>query len=464
MQFLCARRNSIASALESTQPKIQTRLLLLVVVAVLLSSSFAYSATVVVGSCANLASYPDIQTAVNSVPAGSIIKVCPNTYAQQIVITKNLTLVGVSANGLAGLTAAGANNPTIVAPTNGVVVNSYDLYNAFPTAAQILVATPSDATSPIVVNISNLIIDGSNNQLSGCGTNLVGVYYQNASGTINHVTARYQELDQADFGCQDGLAIYAQSGYSSALATSVTIENSSVHDYDKNGITVDGNEITATVSGNYVVGIGATPLTAQNGIQVSDGAGGKVMNNIVNDDVYVNPEGGPYYSASGILLYDSGGTSVKPLTVSGNSVGNTQGAIVAFGDSGGTADYNSITSNKIATTPAAGIYLIDGIDLCGNYNTATGNTIMNASGAGVHIDSSCTEASGGTGNNTTVTNNTVIEACTGVMTGNGSSNTVSGTTTYNVIQTTFPGDSCPVNNSQSVKKSVPKLRPSPKRP
>ncbi len=39
-----------------------------------------------------------------------------------------------------------------------------------------------------VVNISNLIVDGANNGLSSCATDLVGIYYQNASGTVNHVT------------------------------------------------------------------------------------------------------------------------------------------------------------------------------------------------------------------------------------------------------------------------------------
>lgn len=435
-------------------------------------SLFAYSSTVQVGTCiASLPSYPTISQAVSSVPAGSTIKICPkaNGYAEQVVITKNLALEGVSGNGLIGSGASGTNNPAIVAPAGGAAVNTADLNGAFPTAAQILVMSPTNATAPIVVNISNLIVDGSNNQLSGCGTDLVGIYYQNASGTIDHVTARFQELDQADFGCQDGLAIYAQSGYASTLAATVVIESSNVHDYDKNGITVDGNEITATVSGNYVVGIGATPLIAQNGIQVSRGAGGKVESNIVTDDVYTNPPdcqaSDDCYSASGILLYDSGGTSAAPMTVSGNTVTNTQGAIVLYGDTGGTADYNTVSSNRITTSPGIeGAYFIDGIDMCGNHNSATANIIMNSSGSGVHFDSTCTESTGTTGNNNAAANNTVNEACAGVLTGNGSGNTVSGNVTYNVIETSFAGDVCPTANFPGAKKTASiRLKPSPKR-
>jgi hypothetical protein len=440
------------------------RLVFLTALVLLGLSSLAYSTTVVVGSCLNLPSYPTISQAVSSVPAGSTIKICPNIYAEQLLITKNLTLIGLSANGLVGGNAAGENNPTIVSPAGGVVVNASDLANSQPTTAQIAVLTPAGAASAITVNISNLTVDGSNNQLSGCGTDLVGIYYQNASGTIDHVATRFQELDTADFGCQDGLAIYTQAGYGSTLTSAVIIENSSVHDYDKNGITVDGDKINGTVTGNYVVGIGATPLIAQNGIQVSYGAVGKVTDNTVTDDVYVSPEGGPYYSASGILLYDSGGSSALSITVNMNTVSNTQGGIAIDGDVNGTADYNVITSNKVTTSSAAGPYLVDGIDMCSNHNTATSNTVFNSSGSGVHIDSSCTESSGPSGNNSSATTNTINEACAGVLTGNGTGNSETGNITYNVLQTSFPGDSCPVSNQDSVKPTVvKKLRPSPRR-
>jgi hypothetical protein len=147
--------------------------------------------------CKALPSYNTISTAVSSVPAGSLIYICPGTYAEQVVITKKLSLEGVAGNGSGGAAATGSNNPVIVSPAGGVVVNSSDLYgypSGQPTAAQILVQTPSNALgTPIVVNIANITVDGSNNGLSGCATDLVGIYFQNASGTVNHVTTRYQE-------------------------------------------------------------------------------------------------------------------------------------------------------------------------------------------------------------------------------------------------------------------------------
>jgi hypothetical protein len=431
--------------------------------------------------CKALPSYPTISQAVSGAPAGSTIYICPGTYAEQVVITKKMTLEGVAGNGNAGSTASGSNNPVIVSPAGGVVVNSNDLYPYGgdpnqPTAAQILVQTPSNALStPIVVNISNITVDGSNNGLSGCPTDLVGIYYQNASGTVNHVTTRFQELDPADFGCQDGLAIYVQSGYGTVGTAVVTVQNSSVHDYDKNGITADGSGTVATITGNYIVGIGPTAVIAQNGIQLSDGARGKISSNTVTDDVYINSPGcgvGSCTSATGILLYDSGGTSASHVTISGNTVSNTQGAIVAYTDGNttadyaGTADYNDVASNKITTSPTAGIYFLDGIDLCSDNNTATLNNVFNSSGSGIHIDGQCKEPdSTATGINTTVTNNTVNEACAGVLTGPGTGpgtgNTVTGTSTYNVVATTASGDACPSGISA---KTGGKARPQPRRP
>jgi parallel beta-helix repeat protein len=345
----------------------------------------------------------------------------------------------------------GMNNPTIVSPAAGVAVNAFDLFDNSGIAAQIAVVTPTGALAPILVNISNITVDGSNNLIAGCAPDLVGIYYSNASGNMNHVATRFQELGSGLGGCQSGLGIFVESGYTSGGTSSTTIENSSVHDYQKNGITVDGSGTISTVMGNYIVGAGATPVIAQNGIQVSDGANGKVTNNTVTDDVYISPDGGPYYSATGILLYDSGGTAASKLVVSGNIVSNSQGGIVAFGDAGGTADYNTISSNRVTTSPAAGPFLLDGIDLCSDNNTAQLNVVFNSSGSGIHIDSQCTGVSGPTGNNTTVTANTINEACAGVLTGNGSGSSQSGNNTFNVLQTSLAGDSCPVGAGAKTK-------------
>ena len=441
-------------------PRFNGRLTLLALFVLGLSSFSFAAANVAVGTCTKLAFYNTIQIAINHVPAGSTIHVCPGTYPEQLTITKSLIIVGDSANGNAAATASGAYDPVITAPAAGLTANATDLFDNSGIAAQIFVQTPPGAAQPTSVTITNIAVDGSNNQITGCGPDLVGIYYQNASGTLSHVVARNQQLTQDLFGCQSGLGIFVESGYGSGGQAVVNINTSSVHGYQKNGITVDGSGTSATLTGNYVVGVGPTPLIAQNGIQVSDGATGKISNNSVTDDVYINPDGGPYASASGILLYDSGGAPGAPINVSGNFVTNTQNGIVTFGDSSGNADYNNISGNRIMQTVAAGPFLLDGIDMCSSNNNANANTVFNSAGAGVHIDTECTEMSGQSGANSTATGNVVNEACAGILLG--SSGAAAQTLAFNVGATVASGDSCPAATPSARVKSRP--RPQPKRP
>jgi hypothetical protein len=436
------------------------------------SPLYLSASSVVVGSCKNLVHFSTIQQAVNAVPGGSIIYVCPGTYPEQVLIKKSLSLIGVGSNGLSGASASGADNPVIASPAAGVVMNASDLSDGSSIGAQIAVITPPGAAKPITVNVDFLTVDGANNQIGGCGPpdDFVGIYYQNASGGIHQVAARNQALTAADDGCQSGDAIFVQSGYSSGGSATVTIVNNSVHGYQKNGITVDGSGTVADVSGNYVVGQGPTTGAAENGIQVSDGANGSVEHNVVTDNVYINPSNcsasvPPFcFGASGILIYDSGATSGSPLTIEGNTISTAQLSIIAVGDNLGTADYNTVTSNRVTGTQSAGVFLDDGIDLCSNHNKASSNTVYNSSASGIHIDSTCVESTGPSGNNTTVADNTINEACAGVLTGSGTGNSQSGNLFYNVVKTVEAGNSCPVSASAAATRAKIKLKALPRRP
>jgi len=373
------------------------------------------AATVAVGTCVSAsAHYTTIQAAINAVAAGSTIKVCPGGYPEQVVINKNLTLTGVS--------AAPADNPTLVIPAAGFSSNTSSLSTGDLIAAQILVASPATA-----VSISSLAVDGTGNTSSSCSDPaLIGIYYQNASGTVNNVVARNQSQAAAAFGCQTsaGMAIFVESGNSGT--SKVTIENSTVRGYQKNGITANEAGTSVTISGNSVVGAGPID-TGQNGIQVAFGATGKVENNLVADDIFSgNPSLG---TASGILIYDSGN-----LTITGNSVVSTQNGIAIATDGNLSANGNTVSNNEVGNTE-----LGDGIDLCSNDNIASGNHVLSSGVAGIHLDSSC----GATGNGNTVSKNVINEACAGTLLGSGSGNTVATSNSYlNVIDQTLAGDIC----------------------
>ena len=391
----------------------------------------AQAATVYVGACgpAKATTYPTIQQAVNAVPAGSTVFVCPGTYPEQVTITKNLNLIGVQ--------SGTADSAVITSPTGGVVQNTYDLYEppSIPVAAQVLVQKAQS------VNIANIAVDGSNNLIAGCAPDLRGIYYQNASGTLAGVATRNQMLATDLNGCQSGEGIFAQSGYGSTGRANLIVQGSSVHSFQKNGVTGDGSETCLTVLNNYISGQGPTTGAAENGVQVSDGAAGIVVGNTVIDNIWApDTSGDTGDAASGILVYASEG-----VNISNNTVGTTQFGIVTVSDPtspspnnpNGVGDHTAIKNNQVLNTQ-----IFDAIDACSNANTIEGNSIANATESGIHLDSGC----GATGVNNVVKANFINESCAGILSG-ATPNNIAGNTFFNVVNTQLAGNACPATPS-----------------
>jgi len=84
----------------------------------------------------------------------------------------------------------------------------------------------------------------------------------------------------------------------------VTVENSSMHNYNKNGITGNDAGTTLNLTGNYVQdrGVILPPVAAQNGIQLGYGAKGSIISETVIDNVYSDPN---TYVSADILLVDT---------------------------------------------------------------------------------------------------------------------------------------------------------------
>jgi hypothetical protein len=399
-----------------------------------------------VGSCQPGGS-ATIQAAVTGVAVGGIVYVCPGSYPEQVTINKSLTLVG--------LTYGTGEAAVVLPPAGGMTQSGVDIFGS-PVEAQITVLNTS------AVTIKNMTVDGTGNNVAGCGApTFEGIYFQNSSGTIEYDVVRNQyQTDYADYGgCQNGLAVNVES---LTAGPAVTINNNSVRAYQKNGITATGAATTAeagpavTITKNYIEGFAATAMNwpqsgaAENGIQFGFGATGSVTLNTVSDNVWGQDVfGDTGDAASGILVYASNDVSVTQ-----NSVNSAQFGIVTVTDPNyGTADSGTISSNHIA-----GTQLYDAIDLCSSNNTVKSNTIYNSGQSGIHIDDSC-----GTGNGNAVSSNLINEACAGILLGTGTGNTTTPNTYFNVVNTTMSGDTCtsptygPVHGAQK----AAKLRPSP---
>jgi hypothetical protein len=431
--------------------------------------------TVGVGNCeASITHFSTIQAAVNAAPAGSTIKVCPGSYPEQVLITKNLTMIGIQ-NGT-------ADAAVILPPPGGIVANGTDI-SGNPVAAQILVNSPGST-----VTIERLTVDGTGNNLAGCvNTALEGIYFENTSGTIaNNVVRNQYQTDYTDYGgCENGFAINVESTTS---ASSVTISGNSVRAYQKNGITASGAATGAgspgpavTIYGNYIVGFAATAMNwqgvyqnhanaAENGIQVGYGATGKVEFNTVNDNIWgqdTSSDTGD--AASGILIFAS-----SNITVTSNEVGSAQFGIAVVTDGSGfcTSDGNKIScgpadSTTITSNEVVGTQLFDGVEACSNHNTIASNTIYGSTQSGVHFDDSCTSSALGTtsGNGNNAGKNIITEACAGILLGTGTGNTYNPNSLFDVTNTTLAGDVCPGGGASADATTLShvtrKLHPSP---
>jgi len=357
-----------------------------------------------VGSCPG-GTYPTIQDGVNAAQAagGGNVNVCPGTYPEQVTITGQVNLQGIQSGTM--------DAAVIVPPSGGLVANATDFYSSNSVAAQLFVKDVTQGNA----NVSNLVVDGSGtagNGINSCSLDPVGIFYQNSSGTINGVTARNQVPGSAPVntaplgGCQTGLGIWIQSA-SAQANTQVQVQNSSIHDFAKNAMEVDGAGTKVQVQNNSVVGAGPTTVVAQNGIQIDELAQGQVKNNLVIDLDYTNPAGpvsGDTF-ATGILIIGSSNIQVQQ-----NNVGNVQEAIFFGTDPsfGGSGDHGQAQQNVIAATSIDG----DAIDLCSNNDSANNNSIFEANGeSAIHFDSLC----GSTGNDDQAKGNTITEADVGVL-------------------------------------------------
>jgi hypothetical protein len=391
-----------------------TRVIFLVTALVAASPMRSWASPLVVSNAptpcmASATIYTTIQAAVNAAGPGAAIHVCPGIYPEQVLITAPLTLMGVS--------GGNADNPVITAPAGGVLANTTVTRGPTPysSGAQLLVQNTTNVT------IKDLAVDGSNPGIADCNTGIVGIYYQNASGTVNGVTVQ----NQVGFpNCGRGIGILVET--TGTASSTVTIHANDVRFTSGLNIGATLSGTTVTITNNSVVG---SNVSLDNGIYVAGGAVGTVSNNTVMN--FINPLDALGDNNNGLCGIQVSGSS--NVTITGNTIGNTNCAISMH-----QATNLTITTNKLLSTANN-----DGVYVCGNNNTVQGNTIRGSDNAGIRLDNSVANFCAGFGNGNTITQNVVNGACVGVLEPAGTTGNIITPNTFNNVKTLSSVSICP---------------------
>ena len=323
-------------------------------------ASGAMAATVQVGTCMRgLTTYSTISNAVSAVPPGSTVLVCPGTYPEQVVISQALTLQGVNSGNKA--------NPTITVPSGGLT-QSVILHNGAVMYPQVL----AQGSSSDQINISNIAVNGSGNQVGSKGW-LSGICYRAASGSVSH-TAIFNQL-----GNGAGWGIFLESAPPSM--SNVSLTENSIHDVDGEGIRSNANStppsLTVDIEGNSVAISNSLTLYSSAAAIDIDGIG------VISGNSLLGPSLG------------IGITFLSNITVSNNTREQ-------FGIGLWAKDSNTIDSNKILSAQA-------GVILSGKNNDVEHNSLMNITDGGTAVHFNCT------GTLNTVTHNTINDTYWGIQ-------------------------------------------------
>lgn len=244
--------------------------------------------------------YPTIQSAVDAAHPGDRIKISRGTYAGQVSIGKDLTIVGAGV-GATVIRAPGALSTGALGETSIVEIH--------------------DGAS---VDVSRLTVSGPGAGTCDEGALWSGLYVSDGA----HLDARrvrvthIRDAQLSDcFRSGNGIVVGGVESTGTA-----DIRYSFVDDYQAAGIVVIGPTSSATISRNVVTGPGRTPLTATGGIELVVGATGTVSHNIVSGNACGSPDLGcgpdwfNEFQVAGITA-DGPGTTIRDNLLVRNQVG-----------------------------------------------------------------------------------------------------------------------------------------------
>jgi hypothetical protein len=272
--------------------------------------------------------YNTIQAALNAAASGQQIVVCAGTYTEQLQITKSVEISGIG---------------TVVLKLPATPANA-------TTTCDTQIAAGNPGSPPEKDQDAISICGGIDVSLTGITVDAAwasGTCYDAMYGIVvaGGATLRFDKSQITAAGavplngCQGGVGILAGDAQGSpAQVGHLVVTNSTVSGYQKNGIVVDGTGSTGTIYNSIVTGAGPTPLIAQNGIVVGNGAGATITASDVSGDECDDPSAcGPdpltQDQAAGIIIY----TTDAPVSVTGCTLSDNDMGIYYEADPSGPA-------------------------------------------------------------------------------------------------------------------------------
>lgn len=307
-----------------------------------------------------------IQAAIDIANPGDTVVLSAGTYVEQIqVISKSIDIVG-----------AGMDVSIIQAPDASNPLTQYFVFgsNIWP----IVMIDNQAAPTPQVVNISDLTVDGSDQQdtstlpppsggFYGSPDRFFAIGYHDASGTLQNVHTTNTRQTTVFNELAGGGIINA----SSAVAVVCNVTSSLVDFYQRLGIdfrgaTVTGNVSNTTVNRGYVL----TPNTSTatpNGIQFSGGAIGSVVSSTIQSNISTVLGA----AATGIIPFGGGAN----ILLSNNTIENNDYGIAAIQNGPNLVIQNNVLN--FTTTP--GVNAPEGIIVqdTNGLSTITSNIMNN---------------------------------------------------------------------------------------
>lgn len=282
--------------------------------------------------------YNTIQSALD-VPGSGTVEVCTGTYTEQLTITKTVKLVAVDGTGTAKVVLPGSpvvsTTPCDAASLHGLKKLAKEekerLEREHPGEEFPEGEPQPDQDAVSICTGGTVTVTGLTFEPKWAGNTCNDSLYGILVGGGAALKATNVTVDGGGAypinGCQGGVSVQVGMAWASPVEPGhATLSEDTVTEYQKNGITIDGAGSSAKISHTTVVGAGATPETAQNGIQVSNGARASISSSSISGNECDNSSCGSdafeKYQAAGVLFYGAAaGSKLTGTALKENDVG-----------------------------------------------------------------------------------------------------------------------------------------------